>query len=174
MQFQDITGQRFNSWMVISRRENDTNHNTLWLCRCICGSLSEVSQSNLQSGLSSQCLNCKYSKKVLSDKDAIIRRVFSTYKTNAKSRDYEFELTLEEFSLLICSACFYCGANPTPRKCRRANRSFPVNGLDRFDNALGYTLPNSRPCCTTCNLAKKTLLGSEFIAHCKTIAANHF
>ncbi len=36
------------------------------------------------------------------------------------------------------------------------------NGVDRLDNAKGYTLENSVPCCKHCNIAKRSMTVDEF------------
>lgn len=175
MRFQDITGQRFNNWTVILRCENDANNNTTWLCRCSCGSEVKIGQSNLRSGASSRCKDCKYAAKIQSDKTATISRYLSDYKSNAKSRNLAWQLSYEEFESLVTQVCYYCNCSPTLKSGWRAyaSRKFAVNGIDRFDNSLGYTLNNCMPCCTICNMAKKTLHGSEFIRHCKAVAELH-
>jgi hypothetical protein len=38
-----------------------------------------------------------------------------------------------------------------------------INGIDRADNALGYTVENSVSCCKICNIAKRDLTIEEFI-----------
>lgn len=37
------------------------------------------------------------------------------------------------------------------------------NGLDRRDNAQGYTLENTVPCCKFCNFAKNVYSEEDFI-----------
>lgn len=175
MRFQDITGQRFGEWTVVERCENDANNDTIWLCRCSCGSLTKINAANLQSGASSRCLDCKYRAKTQSVRVSVIRRHLSAYKSNAKDRNLTWNLSDEEFESLVTQNCFYCDSAPTLKSGWKAyaNRKFPVNGIDRFDNSLGYTTSNCKPCCTICNLAKKTLHGSEFIRHCAKIAEIH-
>jgi hypothetical protein len=55
---------------------------------------------------------------------------------------------------MIFLPCFYCGHSEI----------YGVNGVDRKDNAVGYTLENSVPCCATCNFAKRQMTVAEFIA----------
>lgn len=79
---------------------------------------------------------------------------FTQYKSSAKSRDLDFELTLEEFSDFWQNPCTYCGD--------------PIEtiGLDRIDSDSGYTLDNICSCCETCNKGKMALSESEFLALC--------
>ncbi len=47
---------------------------------------------------------------------------------------------------------------------RHSNGDFVYNGIDRLDNALGYTLDNCVPCCKRCNQAKNNMGLKEFRA----------
>lgn len=42
-----------------------------------------------------------------------------------------------------------------------AMRTF-INGIDRVDSSIGYTIQNSVPCCKICNYAKHNLTLEEF------------
>lgn len=53
-----------------------------------------------------------YSKKAHTPKDAQITISFSNYKSRAKSKNWEFSLTKEEFSGLSLSNCHYCNQEP--------------------------------------------------------------
>ncbi len=59
----------------------------------------------------------------------------------ATKRKIAFDISLEDFLVLIKLPCFYCsGALPEAG-----------GGLDRIDNEKGYMLGNVVPCCTRCN-----------------------
>lgn len=75
-------------------------------------------------------------------------------KKNAIERNLEFQLTRSEFLGIICNNCYLCGKEP------RVNHR---NGIDRFDNLLGYTIENARPCCSTCNIMKNRFLYTDMI-----------
>jgi len=93
------------------------------------------------------------------------RRVCSTCQPDGAFRKYRRDalkrwsafLMLEEFKTLVAQPCVYCGESTAPR------------GVDRWDNKVGYTLENSRPCCGPCNLLKKDLRGRTFIDLCRRI-----
>ena len=52
--FVDMSGQRFERLLVISRAENKTG-NTMWLCQCDCGQTKIVDRGNLISGRQKSC-----------------------------------------------------------------------------------------------------------------------
>ena len=79
---------------------------------------------------------------------------YSEYKTNAKRRDLEFNLTLEEFKTFWQKDCSYCG-DP-----------IITVGIDRIDSNKGYILENTISCCKICNLMKNKYDADFFLSHC--------
>lgn len=71
-------------------------------------------------------------------------RRFQVARGTARRRGWAWELTLPEYCALTEEPCHYCGG-PLPEK---------GGGLDRADNAEGYTLKNALPCCFLCNRTK--------------------
>jgi hypothetical protein len=67
---------------------------------------------------------------------------FRSLRGNAKSRNLECTLTLEQYTRLIApNQCEYC----------QEPLSEAGGSLDRKDSSLGYTLMNCVPCCFRCN-----------------------
>lgn len=85
--------------------------------------------------------------------------IFNSYKTNAKKRGLEFDVSRELFVSLIGKPCVYCGEE--------------ARGVDRINNSLGYIPTNIQPCCSICNHMKHTLGVREFINHCRKIAKQY-
>lgn len=81
------------------------------------------------------------------------------YKTGAKKRGYTWGLTDDEFLKMLTQPCFYCDF-------------VPAQGVDRVDNALGYTEENCEPCCTWCNKAKNNQDLGLFISKCEAVVKN--
>ncbi len=52
--FIDISGHRFGRWTVLRRTENQGKQ-TMWLCRCDCGTLRAVAGAHLKDGSSVSC-----------------------------------------------------------------------------------------------------------------------
>lgn len=95
-------------------------------------------------------------------------RMYSAYRRNAHDRGLTFDLTKEQFSALVQAACHYCGAPPAPLYSHAA-----ATGVDRLDNARGYTLDNVVACCRVCNRAKSTMRYEEFSAWIKRLITHH-
>lgn len=85
---------------------------------------------------------------------------FFKYRSGAKTRGFDFQLSLEDFERLWNKNCFYC------------NDIIPTIGLDRVDSKVGYLPTNIVPCCRICNTMKMALPKDIFLAHCKKIVYN--
>jgi hypothetical protein len=74
-------------------------------------------------------------------------------KQDAKSRNLEFTLTLEEYTNLISHPCYYCNGV--------FGHVTKGTGLDRINSNLGYVATNVVSCCTTCNRIKSDIFTVE-------------
>lgn len=90
------------------------------------------------------------------------------YLTQARKRNINFDLTVDEFRKLTELNCAYCGQEPELRRTANKNE-FYANGIDRRDSTLGYTTENSISCCKICNKMKMQLSEVQFISHAKRI-----
>jgi len=77
-------------------------------------------------------------------------------KESARKRKLLFELSLDDYLSFWGKPCGYCAGKT-------------INGLDRIDNDVGYTMKNVISCCYKCNRMKGVLSQKEFIAQCKLI-----
>ena len=98
------------------------------------------------------------------------------YKRQAKVRNLAWELTKEQFTEFTKQNCWYCGQEPAQIR-RRYNKTlkdayYLYSGIDRIDNAVGYTEANCIPCCGKCNKMKSILSAEDFIEHIRKIAHN--
>lgn len=147
-------------------------------CLCDCGRECEVALDSLVTKRQKSC-GCLKKEKFLErnslpNGEASFNRLFESYEKGAKGRGYDFQLTRDQFRLLVSQTCHYCGSPPSPRTYRNGhgglNSPFVANGVDRFDNAVGYTLSNCVACCISCNKLKHTSSVSEFLSHVMKIA----
>jgi hypothetical protein len=70
---------------------------------------------------------------------------YKKFIKNANDREIQFELSLEQFENVTKENCYICG---------KQNNEIQRNGIDRFNNDIGYIIENCRPCCTECNFMK--------------------
>lgn len=156
----NLIGKRFNFLTVTGYLGKSK-----WLCKCDCGNTCEVSTENLKTNWTKSCghlVKERAGKPRLDNRkpDATVRLLFKGYADGAKSRNLDFQLTLEEAKLLFKSDCFYCKSPPSQIYKGRAvdsSTNYIYNGIDRFDNNLGYTTNNCVACCKTCNYAKRIM-----------------
>lgn len=79
-------------------------------------------------------------------------RRFEKLAYKCKREAQELNLTVGKCFALWMTGCFYCKASIVNETgC----------GLDRLDNARGYTLDNVVPCCGSCNKIRNRLLTHE-------------
>src|SRR6516162_7014385 len=51
----DLTGQHFGSWTVLERSPRAHSKETLWLCRCVCGTERTLQRRHLVGGNTRSC-----------------------------------------------------------------------------------------------------------------------
>jgi hypothetical protein len=137
--------------------------------QCDCGSPKKVvAWSSLKSGATKSCgcLRRELRKKYTSPVYVLRNMVLARYRSAAHKRGLEWTLTNDQCNILVGSVCHYCGSSPSALQTAKwTNVIFAYNGLDRKDNALGYTTENTVACCKLCSHAKAAMSYSEFIAY---------
>lgn len=77
---------------------------------------------------------------------------FGQYKSRAKNKKIDFELSFTQFDYMCKQNCTYCDASCLEKSI----------GVDRVDNNEGYLITNSVPSCWDCNRSKSDMSLSEF------------
>lgn len=178
----DLTGYQGQSSVALRPTDKRLHTYTVWVMRCLeCGEEFETAAYNITKGQAAhRCAawNAKYRPRVgrppIPNSGGHVNILYGHYRTSARARGLTFDLTKEQARSLFESDCYYCGAAPsvTYTSVNLAG-SYAWNGIDRLDNAKGYTLDNCVPCCTQCNFAKRDMPINEFREWVKRIAA-HF
>lgn len=129
--------------------------------------LGEFSKdTSKKDGRTTQCKGCRrqYRKdnaKALAESNKRYKQKpesrFRTYVSSAKSRGFEWKLSLEEFLSFWKVPCTYCGSD------------IVTVGLDRVDPAKPYELDNVESCCSDCNRMKSDLTSEAFSFHISKI-----
>lgn len=185
----DITGLKFGRLTVLNfdcykkAKETSKTSRPYYICKCECGNIVSKNGHLLQSGgtKSCGCLAKEQSVKQgkinglrLGSSNSGFTCLYYTYKHGAKSRNYSFNLTKEEFKTITSNNCHYCNKIPSQVKNKQAKKSpfskdYIYNGIDRKDNNIGYELSNCLPCCKTCNIMKTDMKYEDFIEHISKI-----
>ena len=167
----DISGLKFERLTAIKDTGKRKGGDVIWRCRCDCGKFVEVRASSLRCDRTKSC-GCLQKdilvSRALPSGEAAFNIIYSSYRSNAKQRDRSFELNKAQFRKLTKGNCTYCGVTPTSIKAE-GNGSYIYNGIDRIDNAKGYTEENCCTCCANCNGMKECLSVEEFLSHTKRI-----
>ena len=87
----------------------------------------------------------RYFPEELCDTDAVS---YNRYKNRADNKSLSYELTIEEYNIIINLQCYLCGR----KSCEKYK-----NGIDRIDNKIGYIMSNVESCCGSCNFIKKDM-----------------
>lgn len=167
----DLIGKQFGDWLVVGLETKTPNRVRRWLCQCSCGNTGLQTSGTLNFGTSQSCGHWRTSERLLTNEESAFRVLFRVMRFGAKKRNYVWELSHQDVARLIAQRCFYCNALPTqiarPGHYRRRlncdnGTILFYNGLDRLNNATGYTKANVVPCCGTCNWMKMDLSVDEF------------
>jgi len=161
----DLTGKRFGRLIVIERSGSDKRGNSMWLCKCDCGTEKVIRGEKLNSGQTKSCgcLMRELIGRKLPFGIANMRAKIRAYKKRAKARGLKYNLTEEQFAEITQKNCYYCGAKPNNiSKDSKSYGEYIYNGIDRIDSNKGYTIDNVVPCCKICNIAKGVLTMQEF------------
>lgn len=89
----------------------------------------------------------------------------SIYKQRAMKKNLQFELTEQDFDNIVGNDCYLCG--------KKTDGILHINGIDRFNNEIGYTQDNCRPCCANCNYMKSDYSYDDFIEKLMDIYFNN-
>lgn len=167
-------GDAFDRLTVISITRRDKV--TFCKCRCVCGNEKTFRYGNLQTGNTFSCGCLKKEQLAIRSRKpkgvAAINQIWNYYLRNARTRNIVWELSKDEFKDLIFQPCHYCGIKPCTITKTDYNDQVINNGIDRFNNNMGYTSKNSVPCCKMCNLAKNNLSYDVFKEWAQRLA-NH-
>ncbi len=152
----------------------------IFTVKCKCGRIKDVKYNNIRTGKSICCgfdpcripIN-KGSKSI----ETSYKSLFYSYKKGASNRNFNFDLTYEQFKEYLHKNCFYCNSIPT-QEYRilkpgtneiRAGVPITYNGIDRKDSKIGYTTENCVTCCKGCNRMKMGLNDTDFLNNIKRI-----
>jgi len=168
----NLGGRRFGKLVATNTLRIAAGNNRQRLCYCDCGNETWLGTTNLTTGHTQSCGCWLMEFKSLPSGQAARNEVFSGYKSDAKRRGLEWNLTDEQFDAVVSQCCFYCGLEPSNRnsvnrnggrKNRLSSGDFVYSGIDRVNNNLGYHADNIVACCKICNKAKSNMSLSDFL-----------
>lgn len=174
---ENISGKVFNQLTAI-KPTFQYKREWVWECLCVCGNTTNVRISKLKNETTKSC-GCLKSKN-LNHKQGTEHGAYKGYKTlsssfytriktSAKSRNIEFNVSIEYLHDLFFKQggkCAYSGANIilplTQRHLRGEDKEF-VASLDRRDNTKGYVEGNLHWVSKRVNYMKHTMSEPYFL-----------
>lgn len=162
----DITGQRNGTWTVVRWIGKGR-----WAVRCDCGSERVIEYNEWLRGDGIRRCPCtkRPTYNQLPPGEAGFNALWQHYNRQKGDRGIAFELTREQFRMLVTMDCAYCGTEPAQVKRTGSGDEFTYNGIDRIDPSKGYTWDNCNPCCKYCNFAKNNFPLDVWLDHIKRI-----
>ena len=160
----ELAGKRFGKLTVVKEAAKSRNRNVQWETLCDCGKTHIATSSNLNGGHVSSC-GCAGAGAGADTRERFpksLKYVFGRYRSNCKAKGREFALSFEDVAILVSSPCFYFGTEaiwtPTGGDLFSSDLTPDTvgnwNGIDRIDNARGYTHGNVLPCSWIANLLR--------------------
>ena len=181
----DLIGMRYNMLMVVKKLPSKVcgdkskyYKKRMWLCKCDCGNMTEANTGSLTCDKKKSCgcltstksaENSIKSRYKIAKQDAGYRSVYSSYKLNAKSRGFDFNIDFDYAVSIMKSDCHYCGIEPS-NTYMKSYYNATYNGIDRVDNTKGYEMDNIVSCCKMCNIAKNNNTEEYFLQWVKRLS----
>ena len=166
----------------------------LWACDC--GKIKEYPVKEVLSGKCKSCgclsynLNPSGWTRSRNPQLSSWKVLYKRYRSSAVQRNIKFDLTLPAFIDIASRNCSFCGGGKRcyskwhePSVLAKAKHltsedmekyTIYITGVDRRDNAVGYTESNAQPCCKNCNRAKMDLNEQDFLQLVQSIYLNRF
>lgn len=173
-QRKDYTGKRFGYLTAVHPLEVGSNRSVIWRWICDCGKFKNAYPYAVKAGRVKSC-GCKtyfLRNGYRINDESPIKKIFQRYISQAKRRNIEFSISLDEFKNLISQSCYYCGEHPNHISKTKFS-SYKYNGLDRLDSSKGYIKENIVTCCGVCNTMKMDDALPNFLSKIKSIYEKH-
>jgi phosphopantetheine adenylyltransferase len=171
----EIAGQRFGKLIALKYVET-IKRTRRYLCQCDCGNQKILMRKLLVRGDTTSC-GCdwiKSNKKHHSWRgyEDIPLNFFTSIKRGAKSRNYKFDITIEELWNMFLMQDKKCALSGLDLKFSKTTRdkTLQTASVDRIHRNLGYVKGNVQWVHKRINLMKNVLSDKDFIFFCQMVA----
>ncbi len=164
----DLTNKQFGRWFVNQRGPNTPSGKTAWYCVCVCGCHALIQSSHLRRGLSTQCIGCAKFR----GHQQISLSYWSSLINNAKRRNYEFSISIQEAWNQFVKQESKCAlTGQVLIFARNFQTDTQTASLDRIDSSKGYVAKNIQWVHKDINLLKGSIDDLKFIELCQMVAS---
>lgn len=169
----ELAGKKFYRLTVIkyshSHIQPSGQKRAMWNVICDCGKELLISTANLTGGQTKSCgcyvAELRKKGMIKLNPESAIEEQYRLTKGQAKKRNKEFDLTYEQYKDIAIKDCHYCGSEPYEKYSQVKNsKKIKLNGIDRVNPKIGYTIGNCVPCCGICNTMKMDRSLDEFLS----------
>jgi hypothetical protein len=176
-------GKKYGKLTILNMFRNSKNRQTMCECRCECGNIHYTNIHNLRKSRNMSC-GCSRRKiyTYIERVAAIHKKLYgSTIVARSKELKLDYNITLNDYIMLIKQPCYYCGALSSnysyDKRVMKLDGTFDknhkviyrYNGIDRLDSNKGYLRNNVVPCCKYCNHSKSNRTSEEFVSWMKNL-----
>ncbi len=174
-----MTGRRFGKLVVIERAPSNRWKQSLWLCRCDCGTVHTVNGCALRRGAVQSC-KCSWRTKGAENirwrgYGGLSGAYWGALLRGAKGRGLEVTISIEEAWSLFLSQNERCALTGLPLKLGASWRSKTLEqtaSFDRIDSDKGYIAGNVQWIHKALQQLKMSLPQETFIYWCRLVTAH--
>ena len=172
----DLTGMKFGKWNVLSFYGMSESRDSLYLCKCDCGTEKPVKGYYLKNGYSEQCVACGHESQKIKGRK-VPHAFWNSLQNNAQKRKIELKLEIDAVALLLETQNYCCAISGMPIQFAKTETQH-LNGettasIDRIDSNGIYEPSNIQLVHKTVNFMKHTLRDEEFVEICKCVVDHH-
>jgi hypothetical protein len=169
----DLTGQKFNRWLVIDKAPSDKHGKGQWICRCDCGNELIVASASLRRNLSKSC-GCYQHEKLSKGYKEISGSFWRKFERHAFKRNIPFTITIQEGWEIFQKQKEKCALSGVRIKFvnNYDKHVEQTSSPDRIDNTKPYSKDNLQWVHKKVNRIKSVLSEDELLFWCEKILKN--
>lgn len=169
----EIIDVKFNRLKVLKKDDEIyPNGDSKYICECDCGNIVKLRRYSITSGNTKSC-GCfsteEKKKRHWAGYKKLPKTVFNTIEKNAKIRNIEFLVTIEELGELFEKQGERCAVTGEDIRFGINTKSRRTASIDRIDNSKGYSIDNVRWVHVRVNQMKNDMTDKDLYFWCDKI-----
>lgn len=176
----NLSGNKFGLLTVLEpdkdyqKRNNLSNRNRYWKCRCECGNVAYAVTNELRAGIAKSC-GCLRSKQNSQSHHwkghgQISSHFFAQIIRSAANRGLVMQVTIEQLWDLFVKQNGKCALTGVDIKFAESHKENPTASVDRIDSKLGYIVGNIQFVHKDINIMKLDHSQDRFVELCNLVS----